>query len=165
MSARRAEVEVALADLSREEHRQAVEELVDAYARDPMGNGAPLSADVRRALLPGLRAHPTTLVFLAWAGAVPVGVAVCFVGFSTFAARPLLNIHDLAVLPDHRGAGVGTALLRGVELHARSLHCCKLTLEVQENNRRARAVYASAGFERATYEEEAGGALFLAKPL
>ena len=43
--------------------------------------------------------------------------------------------------------------------------CCKVTLEVLENNHRALKVYAAAGFARATYTEEAGGALFFAKQL
>src|SRR5688572_14329373 len=76
----------------------------------------------------------------------PVGVAVCFFGFSTFNARPLLNIHDLAVLPQYRGLGAGRALLQAAEEHARREGCCKLTLEVQEDNTRARALYRRFGF-------------------
>ncbi len=34
-------VEIVEADLKRTEHQQAVVELVDAYAKDPMGNGSP----------------------------------------------------------------------------------------------------------------------------
>ncbi len=94
-----------------------------------------------------------------------MGIAVCFIGFSTFAARPLINIHDLAVLPEGRGNGVGRKLLTAVERKAREMNCCKVTLEVLENNRRALKVYAAAGFVRATYTEEAGGALFFAKKL
>jgi ribosomal protein S18 acetylase RimI-like enzyme len=73
-------------------------------------------------------------------------VAVCFLGFSTFAARPLLNVHDLAVLPECRGKGVGRALLEAAEARARAHGCCKLTLEVQDSNQRARGLYASFGF-------------------
>ena len=40
-----------------------------------------------------------------------------------------------------------------------------LTLEVQENNRRARRVYAAAGFAQAIHVPEAGGCLYLSKPL
>ena len=158
-------VAVIEADLERADHQQAVRDLIDAYARDPMGNGAPLNAAVKDALIPGLRAHPTTRIFLAYIGELAVGIAVCFVGFSTFAARPLLNIHDLAVLPGHRGAGVGRRLLAAVEEKALAMGCCKLTLEVLENNLRAMAVYAAAGFVQAVYQEAAGGALFFAKPL
>jgi GNAT superfamily N-acetyltransferase len=153
------------ADLNRTEHQRAIVDLIDAYARDPMGDGKPLAADVRRSLIPGLRQHPTTIVFLAYQRDDPVGIAVCFRGFSTFAARPLVNIHDLAVLPDCRGLGVGRLLLETIGRKARDIGCCKLTLEVQENNRKARRVYASAGFAQAVYEEAAGGALFLSKML
>ena len=158
-------VDIVEAALGRSDHQQAIIELIDAYAADPMGNGKPLSADVRAALIPGLQQHPTTLIFLAYQGSHAVGIAVCFVGFSTFAARPLVNIHDLAVLPDFRGRGVGRQLLEAVECKARAQGCCKLTLETQENNRRARRIYQAAGFAQALYEDAAGGSLFFAKPL
>ena len=158
-------VEIVEADLSRAAHQQAVVELIDAYATDPMGDGKPLTAEVRSALIPGLRQHPTTLIFLAYQGDAALGIAVCFLGFSTFAAKPLINIHDLAVLPGYRGLGIGRQLLEAVERKARALGCCKLTLEVLEHNDRARRVYEAAGFAQATYQEDAGGALFLAKPL
>ncbi len=158
-------VEILEADLNRAEHQHAVVELLDAYAVDPMGNGKPLSAEVRRALIPGLQQHPTTVIFLACKGGEAVGIAVCFRGFSTFAARPLINIHDLAVLPEYRGQGIGRRLLEEVERKARQMGCCKLTLEVQENNHRARRAYEAVGFAQAVYEEAAGGSLFLSKPL
>jgi len=158
-------VDIVEADLGRPDHQQAIIEVIDAYAADPMGNGKPLSADVRAALIPGLQQHPTTLIFLAYQGSHAVGIAVCFRGFSTFAARPLINIHDLAVLPDLRGQGIGRQLLEAVECKARALGCCKLTLETQENNRRARRIYQAAGFAQAVYEDAAGGSLFFAKPL
>jgi len=158
-------VEIVEADLDRPEHQQAVIELTDAYARDPMGNGKPLSDEVRRALIPGLQQHPTTVIFLAYEGNNAIGIANCFIGFSTFAARPLINISDLAVLPDHREQRIGRRLLKAVEGKAREIGCCKLTIEVQENNHRARHVYESVGFSQAVYVEEAGGALFLSKPL
>jgi ribosomal protein S18 acetylase RimI-like enzyme len=158
-------IAIVEADLARPEHQQAVLEMVDSYSRDPMGDGKPLREEVRRALIPGLRKHPTTLVFLAYDGATAVGVAVCFLGFSTFAAKPLVNIHDITVLPERRGQGIGAKLLAGVERKARALGCCKLTLEVQENNHRAKRIYQAAGFAGQQYQEAAGTALFYAKPL
>jgi ribosomal protein S18 acetylase RimI-like enzyme len=68
------------------------------------------------------------------------------VGASTFHARPLLNIHDLAVMPEWRGHGVGTALLGAIEGRALQRSCCKVTLEVQDDNQRARALYERCGF-------------------
>lgn len=151
------------ADLAHAEHQQATLQMMDAYASDPMGDGKPLSAWARDHLIPGLRDHPTTLVFLAFRGSEPVGIATCFRGFSTFAARPLLNISDYYVLPQLRGTGIGRQLLAAIEQRACDLGCCRLTLEVQENNHRARAIYTAAGFAQAIYVQEAGGSLYLTK--
>jgi GNAT superfamily N-acetyltransferase len=130
-----------------------------------MGDGKPLSEAARREVIPGLRRHPTTLVFLAYHKAEPAGLAICFLGFSTFAGRPLVNIHDYFVLPKYRGTGIGRLLMTAVETRARELGCCKLTLEVQENNHRARALYAAAGFAQMLYVPEAGASLNMAKVL
>lgn len=140
-------------------------DLTAAYALDTMGNGGPLPSQVLANLISGLRAHPTTFIFLALDQRKFVGIATCFIAFSTFAARPLINIHDLAVLAEYRGQGVGQALLQAVEQHARANNFCKLTLETQENNVRARRVYASAGFTQAVYGDTTGGSLFYSKKL
>ncbi|WP_395750537.1 GNAT family N-acetyltransferase [Prosthecobacter sp.] len=153
------------ADLSQPEDQAATLHLLNAYAMDPMGDGKPLSETARREVVPGLRAHPTTLVFLATCGGQPVGLAICFRGFSTFAARPLINISDYFVLPGHRGTGIGRALLEAIEQRGRKLGCCRLTLEVQEHNHHAKRVYAAAGFSQAVYVAEAGGSLYLTKSL
>ena len=143
------EVKIIEADLEQTEHQHAVLELTDAYASDPMGNGEPLSDSVRRDLISELRRHPTTVIFLAYHYGRAIGIANCFIGFSTFAARPLINISDLAVLPGNRGRGIGRKLLEAVERKARELGCCKLTIEVQENNRRAKYYYLTdAGMRR-----------------
>jgi len=153
------------ADLANAEHQAAVLAMVDAYSRDPMGDGAPLATEVRERLIPGLRRHPATLILLAFDGDMPVGVAVCFLGFSTFAAKPLINLHDVAVVPTHRGRGVGRGLLAAVEAKARELGCCKLTLEVLDQNNRALRTYVSAGFKRYSLQPGAGEAIFMTKPL
>jgi len=134
------------ADFDDPVHRGGILDIIDSYARDPIGGGAPLAADVRERLVASLHDHPTTRVLLAFADAVPVGTAICFLGFSTFRAKPLLNIHDLAILPEWRGKGLGRALLGAAEELARREGCCKLTLEVQEDNLRARGLYESFGF-------------------
>jgi ribosomal protein S18 acetylase RimI-like enzyme len=43
--------------------------------------------------------------------------------------------------------------------------CCKLTLEVLENNTPAQRLYESVGFSQAQYSEAAGKAIFLWKLL
>jgi ribosomal protein S18 acetylase RimI-like enzyme len=160
-----AECEVIEADLERVENQRDVRALTAAYALDPMGNGGALPADVLDRLIPGLRAHPTTIVFLAYSRGWAVGLATCFRGFSTFAALPIINISDLAVLPEYRGRGVGRSLLAAVEKKARALGCCKLTLEVRENNQLARRTYEREGFSQAIYSPTTGGSLYYWKAL
>ena len=140
------------ANLANPQHQDAIVAMVNAYARDPMGTGQALPAEVCQRLIPGLQQHPTTLVWLAFHAAKPVGIAVCFLGFSTFAARQLLNIHDLAVIPEYREQGVGRKLLEQIEAKGRVLGCCKLTLEVREDNYRAQQLYRKVGFGTVAFE-------------
>lgn len=97
------EIEIVKANLSDSRHQNAVLCMMDAYSSDPMGDAKPLSDFTRLNLISGLRAHPTTLVFLAFRGFHPCGSATCFRGFSTFAAKPLINISDFFVDPVYRG--------------------------------------------------------------
>ncbi len=153
------------ADLARPEHQRDIVAMTEAYALDVMGNGGPLPRDVLERLVPALREHPTTLIFLAYLDERAVGIATCFLGFSTFTARPVINIHDLSVLPESRGLGIGRKLLAAVEAKARARQCSKVTLEVQENNPVARRVYEAAGFAQAVCGETTGGSLFYTKVL
>lgn len=134
------------ADLADAAQGEALVRILDAYAREPGGQGQPLSAAAREGLVAGLREQAVGFALLAWHGEQALGAAVCQWGYSTFAARPSLNLHDLAVLPEHRGRGIGTQLLRAVEQRARERGCCKLTLEVHESNQGARRLYEREGF-------------------
>ena len=117
----------------------------------PMGNGGPLPPEVLDRLIPGLKNHPTTLIFLAYKNQQAVGSATCFRGFSTFAARPLINIHDLVVLPDIAEWESDAACWPPSSKKHAKLGCCKVTLEVQENNTKARRTYEQAGFTQGVY--------------
>jgi ribosomal protein S18 acetylase RimI-like enzyme len=140
------DVTIREADFANPGDCAGIVDVLNSYASDQIGGGQPLSPEVRERLPVGLRDHPTTLVLLAFVLGQPVGVAVCFFGFSTFQARPLLNIHDLAVVPDRRGQGIGRALLEAAEERAIRRGCGKLTLEVQDKNHRARRLYERYGF-------------------
>ncbi len=156
-------VTVRVADLAVD--GDAVVAMVDAYARDPTARGAPLPEEIKLALVPGLRAQPGAIVLLAFDGDAPIGVAVCFLGFSTFAAKPLLNVHDLCVVDAHRGRGVSRLLLDAIEAEARARGCCKITLEVLEKNQRARDVYLRFGFADYQLDPQMGSALMMEKKL
>ena len=144
--------------------------LLDLYAQDPMGGGEGLSAHAQTHLVRELRVFPGFHGALAWVAAADgseqaVGLINCFTGFSTFAAQPLLNVHDLVVDAGHRRRGIARALLDWAEQRARELGCCKLTLEVLSNNTAAQAAYARAGFAPYALDPAAGHALFLQKKL
>ncbi len=95
--------EVFEANLNLTIHSQAVLELLNAYAADPMGNGASLTPDVLNKLIEGLQNHPTTIIFLAFYEKKAVGILTSFQGFSTFNALPIIHISDFYVQPEYRG--------------------------------------------------------------
>jgi GNAT superfamily N-acetyltransferase len=143
----------------------AVVELLDGYARDPMGGGAPLSEYARGHLPQAMAATPGAFSVIGRRNDAPVALANCFTTLSTFACKPLVNIHDLAVVPDARGQGVGQRLLAFIEQQARQLGGCKITLEVLTGNKRARRSYEQFGFTPYTLDDTSGHAVFLQKTL
>jgi ribosomal protein S18 acetylase RimI-like enzyme len=157
-------IQIRNSDFGDSQDAAAIVDILDSYASDPVGGGAPLGDDVRRRLVPELQQVSSALALLAFADQQPVGIAMCFFGFSTFNARPLLNIHDLAVLPSHRGKGIGRALLAEAEKRARDGGCCRLTLEVQDNNTTGRSLYSKSGFVDHVLGDSAA-TRFLIKPL
>lgn len=150
-------------DYSNAAHRSALLMLLNAYALDPMGGGQALAQDVQDRLCDDLAARPDAASFIAWRGVAPVGLVNCMAGYSTFKAKPLLNIHDIAVLPDCRGQGVGQALLAAAEQLAIDRGCCKLTLEVLTGNARALQSYLRFGFAPYALDPAAGQASFMQK--
>ena len=158
-------LEIREANLNEEGDGQALLAVLDGYASAPSGGGVALAADVKRRLVPALRVQPGTLVLLAFEGADIAGAATCFYGFSTFFARPLLNVHDLAVMPSFQRRGVGRALLAAAEAQALAKGCCKLTLEVRQDNHPARELYHRHGFRDFELAGVSYPTLFLSKPL
>ncbi len=155
---------IALADYRDAQDAADLVALLDAYARDPMGGSEPLREDVKARLAGDLAANPQAFSMIARLEGDAVGLANCFMGYSTFAAAPLVNIHDLAVLPGHRGKGIGKALLAAVEAEALKRGACKVTLEVLSGNP-ARHLYAREGYGDYQLDPATGHALFWQKRL
>jgi len=140
--------------------------LLDLYARDPMGGGEPLAASVLERLCDDLARRPDSASFLAYRvtdPSDPVGLINCFEGYSTFKAKPLLNVHDIVVHPDIRGQGVAQALLGAAQQLAIERGCCKLTLEVLSGNTVAMNAYDRFGFKPYQLDPGAGQAVLLQK--
>ncbi len=146
-------VHVCQADYADPSHARAVVQLLDAYAQDAMGGGEALSEYARTHVVAALAARPTAFSVLAFASAdasMPVGLANCIEGFSTFACQPLVNVHDLVVADGFRGQRIGERLLDFVAELARQRGACKVTLEVLQGNHAAMRLYQRCGF--APYE-------------
>lgn len=140
------ELKIIEADYRDGAHCQAISNLTNSYAMDEMGGAEPLPGTVLSKMIEGLRETPHAFTLLAFLDGKAVAIANCFTGFSTFEAKKLINIHDLAVVPECRGQGIGEKLLEAVQKKARRMGCCKLTLEVREDNPAAH-LYERFGFE------------------
>ncbi|MFK3789330.1 GNAT family N-acetyltransferase [Pseudomonas piscis] len=160
-----ADVVVLQASYSNPVHAEAIGVLLSHYAADVMGGGQSLSADQLQRLPEELAKRPQAFSVLAFAGGQPVGLVNCFEGFSTFACRPLVNVHDVVVLDGFRGQGLSKRLLQKVEDIARQRGCCKITLEVLEGNAKAQAAYRACGFADAMLDPVHGRMLFWSKAL
>ena len=139
--------------------------LLNAYALDPLGGDTPLSDEVKQALPAKLAEVDGANSFIAYVNDQPVGLLNAFMGFSTFNAAPLINIHDVYVAPQARGKGVVDALFAAIEAVAKELNCCKITLEVLEEKGVAQSAYKRLGYKGYDLGELGGEALFWQKKL
>lgn len=153
------------ADYDNPEHEKAIQTLMNHYAQDPMGGGEALSELALNNMVKGLKAFGRAVTMLAYVDNQPVGLINCIEGFSTFKAKPLLNIHDVVVLDGFRGKGITQSMLKAVENYAIEIGCCKLTLEVLEGNKPARRAYENYGFAAYELDPEMGSAMFWQKLL
>lgn len=158
-------IEIVLADYRNASHTAMLVDLLDAYAADPAGGGTPLAPGVKQGLPAALAARPHAYSVLAFDGATPVGLVNCIEGFSTFACRPLVNVHDVVVLAAYRGQRIAQRMLARVEQEARARGACKLTLEVLSGNQPALRAYERDGFAGYQLDPSFGTAVFLQKKL
>ena len=91
----------------------------------------------------GDRPYGETL--LAEEDGTPVGFALFYHSFSTFLARPGLYLEDLFVVPEHRGGGIGRALLVELARVAVQRGCGRLEWAVLDWNRDAIQFYERLG--------------------
>lgn len=140
------ELSIQQVDLQNETHCVQLISLLNDYMNDPMGNNRPMDPTLAPHIINGLKAHPSFLGFFVLAGEQYAGLANCNINFSTFQAKPLLNIHDFIVAPKFRNLGAGTFLLRAIVNYALKNEYCRVNLEVREDNLTAKALYKKMGF-------------------
>ena len=154
---------VRRADYGRASDAAAIVGLLNAYACDPAGGGEPLSDFVKANLVRELAARPQAYSVLAFDGAQPVGLVNCIEGFSSFKCKPLVNVHDVAVLASHRGRGIAEAMLAEAERIAVARGAVKMTLEVLSGNAPAVKLYRRIGYEGYQLDPAMGTAQFFQK--
>lgn len=157
------ELNIIQADYADPLHAVALVSLLDDYARDISGGGEPLSDFTKTHLVSALAARPQAFSVLAFEGAQPVGLVNCMEGFSTFACKPLVNVHDVVVIASQRGKRLGEKMLVLVEYIAAQRGACKLTLEVLQGNLSAIKLYQRIGFAAYQLDPAMGQAQFFQK--
>ncbi|HEY2598795.1 MAG TPA: GNAT family N-acetyltransferase [Candidatus Dormibacteraeota bacterium] len=102
-----------------------------------------MTEELLKAGLFGPRPYAETVI--AEEDAQPIGFALFFHTFSTFLARPGLYLEDLFVLAEHRGRGVGRALLVHLAHLAVERGCGRLEWAVLNWNQEAIRFYERLG--------------------
>ena len=159
------DINISKADYLNTQHQHDIPLLLNQYAIDPMGGATPLSQQVIDNLVNELAKRPYAFSIIAYVDGKPAGLVNCFEAFSTFACKPLINIHDVVVLSEYRGLGLSQKMLDKVEAIAREKGCCKITLEVLSNNNVAKSAYQKFGFAGYELDPQAGQAMFWQKTI
>ena len=89
--------------------------------------------------------HPAAEVIIAYAGARPAGFALFFHNYSTFLGQRGLYLEDLFVKPEHRGHGIGRALLERLAQLAVDRNCGRFEWSVLDWNQNAIDFYEKMG--------------------
>ncbi|MEX1668912.1 GNAT family N-acetyltransferase [Zhongshania guokunii] len=158
-------MKIEIANYQNPQDRAGIVKLMAAYALDPMGGGEALPDAVLANLCDALAGEMGAISLLAFDGDSAVALLTALRGFSTFKCQPLLNIHDVMVLPEYRGQGLSAQMITQLEAYARRHAYCKMTLEVLANNIGAQRVYERCGFAPYQLDPEQGAASFWQKAL
>jgi GNAT superfamily N-acetyltransferase len=94
------------------------------------------------------RNPPRFEAWLAENAGQDVGYALFFETYSTFLCRPTLYLEDLFVLPDHRGKGIGKALMNQCIKLARERGCGRMEWVCLDWNTKAQEFYNALGARR-----------------
>jgi len=101
-------------------------------------------ADIERALF-GDNARVRAVI--GELGQAPAGFALFFHNYSTWTGKYGIYLEDLFVLPEHRGSGLGKALLRHLAQIAVAEDCSRFEWSVLDWNEPAIGFYESLGAE------------------
>jgi GNAT superfamily N-acetyltransferase len=120
--------------------------LFDAYRRFYDQSGDLQLA--RQFLSDRFRLQESTIFLACAPSGKPVGFTQLYPSFTSAGCARIYILNDLFVDPDHRGTGVGRALLEAAADFGRSMGAVRLTLATGIANHLAQALYGRAGWRR-----------------
>lgn len=89
--------------------------------------------------------RPFAEALIAEVGGQPVGFALYFFTYSTFRGQPSLYLEDVFVQPEHRGRGLGKAMLAQLAARAVEQGCGRMEWSVLDWNEPSIGFYRSIG--------------------
>lgn len=116
--------EIVKVDYTNKQQSADLCSLLNRYAMDPKGGGEPIDPSTLASLPSHMQKFGNAFSFILYVTSDdgkrnPVALANCILGFSTFNARTLMNIHDMYVDCSVRGRGFSQKLLQ----HGRFILC------------------------------------------
>ena len=122
--------------------RATVEALFREYIASLAEDISFQNVDEELGTLPGKYARPTGVVLIARDGDEPAGAIAC-----RMVEPGVCEMKRLYVRPAYQGLGLGRTLAEAVIAQARGLGYAAMRLDTVPSMERARALYASLGFE------------------
>ncbi|MBI9097587.1 MAG: GNAT family N-acetyltransferase [Spirochaetaceae bacterium] len=144
------DISIVEAEFSNSDHINDLLFVLESYKTCDMGDGIPYTEAEKARLTTQFIVHPNVMAFLIYKGGKIAGGSVCFKAFSTFSTANVINIHDLCIVDEFRGQGLGRALTEYIVQKGRELLCSRITLEVREDNGIAKSLYRKFNFEDMT---------------
>lgn len=110
------------------------------------GNHRVAGTRIDGGIIAKLKKLGTARIYLCEEGNEVIGIAVCFVGFSTFQQKELLNIHDFFIREEYQGRGIGYRFLEYIQQECIQNGFCRIMLEAYDENKAAVRLYEKFGF-------------------
>lgn len=89
-----------------------------------------------------------SVLFLAFDGAHPIGLAQLYPSFSSISMGPTFILNDLFVSESGRKRGAGAALIGAAVAHAKATGAIGMSLSTARDNHTAQSLYRSLGWEQ-----------------
>ena len=150
--------------IAREEDLEALVHLAAAF-RDHLGQSTPSEAAFRTSLATLLQDAGTEF-FLACDGpGVVLGYVQARYRYSAWISALEAELEDVFVVPEARRRGVGLRLVESTIARATERGCRSISLNTNERNAEALALYRRVGFRSARPRWQGGRQLWLTKSL